>query len=78
MNRTVKPKDLRLSIQQGLNQLLEGYEIDKPSKRTVKLIEKSSKRISRKLADELRKELKKVSKVRKAAAKKSALAECDA
>jgi hypothetical protein len=75
MNRTVKPKELQLNIQQGLNQLLEVYEIGKPSKRTVKLIEKSSKRISRKLADELRKELKKLSKVRKAAAKKNTLEE---
>ena len=41
----------------------------------IQVIEKSSKRISRKLADELRKELKKLSKVRKAAAKKNTLEE---
>jgi hypothetical protein len=75
MNKSVKAKELRLNIQQGLNQLLEVYEIEKPSKKTVKLIEKSSKRISKKLADELRKEMKKVSKGRKASAKNNILEE---
>jgi hypothetical protein len=63
--KTLKKKELRLTVKEALTQVVGNFQIDKPSKRTTKLIEKTSRRLSKELKDELRKQTKKMAKAGK-------------
>ena len=72
--KTLKKKELKLSVKEALTQIVENFQIEKPSKKTTRLIEKTSKRLSRELKDELRKQTKKMIKAGKATKKEESVA----
>lgn len=62
-------KELRSTIEVALNQMLAQFEISSPSKKTVKLVEETSKKFSLRILEEVKKHSKKIDKVVKATKK---------
>ena len=63
--KTLNKKEIRLSVQEALTQVVGNFQIEKPSKKTTKLIERASKKLSKELKDELKKQTKKMEKAGK-------------
>ena len=72
--KTTNKKELRLTVKEALTQIIGNYQIEKPSKKTVKIIEKTSKKLSKELKEELKKQTKKMVKANKKSAKHEIIA----
>lgn len=65
-------KEMRQSIEDAIRQTLLKFELSIPSKKTQKLLENSSRKITEQIKSELKKKSKKTEKPVKSSAKKAA------
>jgi hypothetical protein len=72
--KNVDKKHIRSTVEETLNQLIGTYQIEKPSKKTQKVISKASKKLSRELNEQLKKQTKKMVKAGKALSKHESVA----
>lgn len=72
--KTLKKKDLRLTVKEALTLVVGNFQIEKPSRKTTKLIDKASKKLSRELKTELKRQTKKMIKAGKVVKKQEEIA----
>lgn len=72
--KTLKKKDLRLTVKEALTLVVGNFQIEKPSRKTTKLIDKASRKLSKELKGELKKQTRKMIKAGKALKKEESVA----
>lgn len=72
--KTLKKKDLRLTVKEALTMVVGNFQIEKPSRKTTRLIDKASKKLSKELKGELKRQTKKMIKAGKALKKEESVA----
>ena len=72
--KTLKKKDLRLTVKEALTLVVGNFQIEKPSRKNTKLIDKASKKLSRELKTELKRQTKKMIKAGKVVKKQEEIA----
>lgn len=72
--KTLKKKDLRLTVKEALILVVGNFQIEKPSRKTTKLIAKASRKLSKELKGELKRQTKKMVKAGKAVKKEESIA----